>query len=57
MTNKEHEHKEVSENVAPFTVAQEARLREIIDEQLAKYEKRKLQEARFGAPYPPKEHK
>lgn len=41
----------------PFTAEQEARLREIVDEQLAKYDKQKLHEARFGKPYPPKEHK
>lgn len=55
MSDKEH--KEEAEVVAPFTAAQIVRIREIVQEELAKYEKRKLQEARFGTPYPPKEHK
>lgn len=52
-------HKEEASVSAPFTSAQIVRIRELIQEELAKYEKRKLQEARFGVqmPYPPKEHK
>lgn len=58
MTDKEHKPKEEeAEIVAPFTAAQIARIREIVDEQIAKYEMRKVQEARFGVPYLPKEHK
>lgn len=58
MTDKEHEHKEeVPKTSAPFTPEQEARIRAIVDEQIAKYEQRKIRELRFGTPFPPKEHK
>lgn len=53
----EEKDKSKKDTIAPFTAEQTARIREIVDEQLTKYEKRKLQEARFGVPYPPKEHK
>lgn len=51
------EHKPAEAAKPPFTAEQEARLREIVDEQLAAWEKKQLHEARFGKPYPPKEHK
>lgn len=47
------------QNVQPFTDEQEARIREIIREELAAYSKQILHESRFGVNvgYPPKEHK
>lgn len=53
----EEKDKSKEEAKVSFTAEQIACIREIVDEQLTKYEKRKLQEARFGVPYPPKEHK
>jgi hypothetical protein len=49
--------KEQAEIVAPFTAEQIARIREIVDEQIAKREKQQLQDRRFGIPYPSMEHK
>lgn len=54
---EEKDKKEDASISAPFTAAQIARIREIVDEQLAKWEKRQLNERRFGVPYPPKEVK
>lgn len=48
---------------APFTAAQIVRIRELIQEELVAYDKRKSHEARYGKPYPadnpypPKERK
>lgn len=55
----EEKDKSKEEAKVSFTAEQIACIREIVNEQIAKYEKRKLQEARFGVrmPYPPKEHK
>lgn len=54
---EEKDKKEEASISAPFTAAQIARIREIVDEQIAKWEKQQLQVRRFGAPYPPKEAK
>lgn len=57
MTEYKQPEKEATPIVAPFTHEQEARLREIIREEMAIREKQQLHERRFGAPYRPKEVK
>lgn len=52
------EHKPEAAPKPPFTAEQEARLREIIVEELAKWDVKQLHERRFGTTVQhPKEHK
>lgn len=53
----EHKQPDKAAPNVPFTPEQEARLREIIHEEMVIQEKRLLHERRFGVSYPPKEHK
>lgn len=58
MTEHKQPEKENADPIkAPFTSEQEARLREIIRDEIAIREKQLIHERRFGAPYRPKEVK
>lgn len=48
--SKSHEHEQAAQISAPFTAEQIARIREIVQDEIAKHEQRQLQARRFGLP-------